>query len=108
MASHTPGPGNLRLRYAAADVFTRADTGARVLARLAPEDPFTVLGTEGEYYQVRLPDGVVGFIYAHNVVGTDMPLTVTEQRTADERAAQAARPPQGWQGLLHRLRETRR
>ena len=104
MASPPPSPGNLRLRYGSADVFERADTRAQVIAQLASHDPFTVLGTEGEYYQVRLPDGAVGFIYAHNVVGTDMPLTVNEQRSADDRAAEAARPPQGWRGLLHRLR----
>ena len=104
MASPPPSPGNLRLRYGSADVFERADTRAKVIAQLASHDPFAVLGTEGEFYQVRLPDGAVGFIWAHNVVGTDMPLTVTEQRTADDRAAEAARPPRGWRGLLHRLR----
>ena len=104
MASPPPSPGNLRLRYGSADVFERADTRAKVIAQLASHDPFAVLGTEGEFYQVRLPDGAVGFIYAHNVVGTDMPLTGAEQRTADDRAAEAARPPRGWRGLLHRLR----
>jgi hypothetical protein len=104
MASNAPVPGNLRLRYGSADVFERADNRAKVIAQLAREAPFAVLGTEGEYYQVRLPDGAVGFIYAQNVVGTDMPLTVNEQRNADDRAAQAARPPGGWRGLLQRLR----
>ena len=104
MASPPPSPGNLRLRYGSADVFERADTRAKVIAQLASDDLFAVLGTEGEFYQVQLPDGGVGFIYAHNVVGTDMPLTASEQRTADESAANAARPPQGWRGLLHRFR----
>jgi hypothetical protein len=104
MASPPPSPGNVRLRYGSADVFEQADTKAKIIAQLAPDDPFTVLGTEGEFYQVRLPDGAVGFIYAHNVVGTDMPLTPSEQRHSDERAARAARPPQGWRGLIHRLR----
>jgi hypothetical protein len=104
MASNAPVPGNLRLRYGSADVFERADTRAKVIAQLAREDPFAVLGTEGEYYQVRLPDGAMGFIYAHNVAGTDMPLTVNEQLNADDRAAEAARPPAGWRGLLQRLR----
>jgi hypothetical protein len=104
MTSNAPVPGNLKLRYGTADVFERADTRAKVIARLTRDDPFTVLGTEGEYYQVRLPDGAVGFIYAQNVVGTDMPLTVNEQRNADDRAAEAARPPRGWRGLVERLR----
>src|SRR5919202_441630 len=102
MASPPPSPGNLRLRYGSADVFERADTRAKVIAQLASHDPFAVLGTEGEFYQVRLPDGAVGFIYAHKFVGTDIPLPVTEQRAADDRAAAAARPPRGWRGLLHR------
>jgi hypothetical protein len=92
------------LRYGSADVFERADTRAKVIAQLESHDPFALLGTEGEFYHVRLPDRAVGFIWAHNVVGTDMPLTVTEQRIADTRAAEAARPPRGWRGLLHRLR----
>ena len=104
MASPPPSPGNLRLRYGTANVFDRADTHATVITTLAQGDPFTVLGTEGEFYHVRLPDGALGFIYAHNVVGTDMPLTDSEQRNTDDRAARAARPPQGWRGLLHRLR----
>ncbi len=104
MASPPPSPGNLRLRYGMAKVFERADTRAKVIAELAQDDPFAVLGTEGEYYQVRLPDGAVGFIYAQNVAGTDMPLTDNEQRNADDRAALAARPPGGWRGLLQRLR----
>jgi hypothetical protein len=103
MASNLVPPGNVHLRYSSADMFERADTRAKVIARLAQHDPFTVLGAEGEFYQVRLPDGPVGFVYAQNVVGTDMPLTVNEQRNADDRAAQAARPLPGWRGLVHRL-----
>jgi Bacterial SH3 domain len=104
MASSSPTPGNLRLRYGSAAVLDRADTRAKMITQLAPHEPFTVLGTEGEFYQVRLPDGPVGFVYAQNVSGTDMPLTGSEQRDADERAALAARPPRGWRGLLQRLR----
>jgi hypothetical protein len=104
MANPPPPPGNLSLRYGAADVFDRADTRAKVIAQLVRGEPFTVLGTEGEFYQVRLPDETVGFIWAQNVSGTDMPLTANEQRDVDDRAALAARPPQGWRGLLQRLR----
>jgi hypothetical protein len=104
MASNPPTPSNLRLRYNTAHVYEQADTRARVIAKLTQADPFTVLGTEGEFYQVRLPDGVVGFIYALNVSGTDMPLTDIEQRNADEQAARDARPPGGLQGLFRRLR----
>jgi hypothetical protein len=103
MASNQPTPTNLSLRYKTADVFDRADTRATVIAHLTQADPFTVLGAEGEFYQVRLPDGVVGFIFAHNVRGTDMPLTDLEQGRADTQAANAARPPGGWRGLLRRL-----
>ncbi len=95
MASNRPTPTNLSLRYNTADVFDRADTRAHVIAHLTQADPFTVLGTEGDFYQVRLPDGVVGFIYAQ---------TDREQHEADSRAARAARPPGGWRGLLQRLR----
>jgi hypothetical protein len=100
----SPPPGNLSLRYGSADVFARADTRAPVITQLARGDPFTVLGTEGEFYHVRLPDGTAGFIWAQNVSGTDMPLTANEQRDADDRAAYAARPQRGWRGLLQRLR----
>jgi hypothetical protein len=103
MASNPPTPSNLSLRYKTADVFDRADTRAKVIAHLTQADPFTVLGTEGDFYQVRLPDGAVGFIYSHNVTGTDMPLTDREQEIADDKAADAARPPGGWRGVLRRL-----
>jgi hypothetical protein len=75
-----------------------------VVARLAPGDPFTVHGTQGEFYRVQLTGGGEGFVYAPNLVGSDMPLTANEQRNADDRAALAARPPGGWRGLFHRLR----
>jgi hypothetical protein len=106
MASSSPTPENLGLRYGSAEVFARADTRSAVIARLAPGDPFTVHGTEGEFYRVRLPDEAEGFIYAQNVVGTNLPLTANEQRNADDRAAFAARGPGGWRGLLQRLRGT--
>jgi hypothetical protein len=104
MASSLPLPENVGLRYGSAEVFERADTRAAVIARLTPGDPFTVQGTEGEFYHVRLPDEATGFIYAQNLVGSDMPLTANEQRNADDRAAIAARPAGGLRGLLHRLR----
>jgi hypothetical protein len=104
MASNSPTPSNLSLRYNTADVFDRADTRATVIAHLTQADPFTVLGAEGEFYQVRLPDGVVGFIFAHNVRGTDMPLTALEQGRADAEAASASRSSGGWRGRLQRFR----
>jgi hypothetical protein len=106
MASFSSTPDNVGLRYGSAEVFERADTRASVIARLAPGDPFTVDGTEGEFYRVRLPDAAAGFIYAQNLVGTNMPLTANEQRNADDRAAIVARGPGGWRGLLQRLRGT--
>src|SRR3954466_12040993 len=104
MASSSPLPGNVGLRYGSADVFERADTRASVVARLTTGDPFTVAGTEGEFYRVQVPGVADGYIYAQNLVGTNMPLTVNEQRNADDRAALAARPSGFLRGLLQRLR----
>ncbi|HZR97731.1 MAG TPA: SH3 domain-containing protein [Chloroflexota bacterium] len=106
MASSSPSPDNVGLRYGSAEVFDRADTHASVVARLAPGDPFTVHGTEGEFYRVRLQDQTEGFVYAQNLMGRNMPLTANEQRNADERAAFAARPSGGWRGLLQRFRNS--
>ena len=106
MASGQPALENVGLRYKSAKVFERADTRSPEVGHLESADPFTVLGTEGEYYQVRLADGSVGFVWAHNLTGSHMPLTANEQKTADERAAEAAKPPGGWRGALNRLRRT--
>lgn len=109
MASTQPTPENVGLRYGSANVFERADTHAKVIALLGPEDPFTVLGTEtrtstsDEFYQVRLADGTLGFVYAHNLVGSHMPLTDREQDTADKQAAADTKPPGGWRGLRQRF-----
>ena len=104
MLTNEPAGESPRLRYGSASVFARADTHTKQVAQLEPGQPFTVLGTEGEFYQVQLPDGSVGFVYAHNVIGSNLPLTVGEQQQADDRAARAAQPPGGWRGLLGRLR----
>ena len=104
MAANQPAPENVRLRYKSASVFERPDTHSTEVAQVGPDDTFTVLGTEGEYYQVQLADGRMGFIWVQNVTGSNMPLTANEQVTADERAAAAARPPGGWRGALNRLR----
>jgi Bacterial SH3 domain len=106
MATNQPPPENVRLRYQSAGVFERADTRSREIAQLGPGDPFTVLGTEGDYYQVRLANGTLGYIWVQNLTGSNMPLTTNEQAMADERAAAAVRPPTGWRGVLHRLRGT--
>jgi hypothetical protein len=107
MATSQPGPQNVTLRYKTAKVFAQADTRGAVVTELGPGDPFTVLSTEGEYYRVQLPDGTFGFIWAHNVDGEHLPLTTNEQAHADERAAEAARPPGGWRGVANRLRGKR-
>ena len=104
MSSDQPAPENVKLRYQSATVFERADTRSPEVAQLGADDPFTVLGTEGEYYQVRLADGRVGFVWAHNLAGSNMPLTANEQREADARAAADAKPPGGWRGAFNRLR----
>ena len=104
MTAGQPTPENVVLRYGSAKVFERADTNSPEITVLGAGDAFTVLGTEGEYYQVRLADGTLGFVWSHNVDGTDMPLTTNEQARADERAADAARPPGGWRGAMNRIR----
>ncbi len=103
VSSTQPTPEYVRLRYRSASVFERANLAAQEVAQLARGDPFTVLGTEGEFYQVRLPGGAVGFVYAHNVLGSNMPPTASEQLKAHERAALAAQPPCGWRAMLGRL-----
>ena len=103
MATDSPAPENVQLRYGSANVFERADVHSPQVAQLATNDPFLVLGTEEEFYRVSLSDQTVGFVYAHNLVGSHMPLTASEQHTADDRAAAAARPRGGWRGLLERL-----
>src|SRR3954462_10910450 len=103
MATNFPAPENVRLRYGSANVFERADEHSPQVGQLATDDPFAVLGTEEEFYRVSLPDETVGFVYAHNLVGSHMPLTASEQHSADDRAAVAARREGGWRGLLQRL-----
>jgi hypothetical protein len=108
MANDQPAPENVRLRYGAAPVFERADAGSRQLGQLAPSDSITVLGAEGDFYQVRLPDGTRGFVYWHNLAGSNMPLTASEQAQAALAASAANAPPSGWRGVLHRLQQLRR
>jgi hypothetical protein len=103
MTTDSPAPENVHLRYQVVSLFEHADTSSKEMAQLRSDDRFSVLGTEGEYYRVRLVDGSVGFIFAHNLVGSHMPLTATEQHSADERAAAAARPPGGWRALVQRI-----
>ena len=107
MATGQLAPENVQLHYGFAKVFERADTQSPAIARLETGAAFTVLGTRGEYYQVRLADGTLGFVGAHNLDGSHLPLTTNEQDRADERAAAAARPPGGWRGVLNRVRRLR-
>jgi hypothetical protein len=71
MASSMPVPENSRLRYTAAPVFDRADLGAGVITQLYRGDAFTVVGSEGKFYQVRLANGATGFVYGNNVSGAE-------------------------------------
>ncbi len=103
MATDSPTPKNVHLRYQLVSVFEHADTSSNEIAQLGPEDHFTVEGAEGDFYRLRLVAGNVGFVFAHNLVGSHLPLTAAEQHSADQRAAAAARPPGGWRGLLRRL-----
>jgi hypothetical protein len=103
MASNQPLPGGLRLRYGTATVFSQADLNSPKLRELSDTSDITVLAAEGEFYRVQLPDESIGYVYAHNVVGTNMPLTDSEQVAADDRAATAARRPGGLRGILRRF-----
>lgn len=102
-ASSQPLPNDVHLRYGSATMFAHADTHSEQLKLLAADDRFNIVGAEGEFYRVVLADDTVGFVFAHNVAGTDLPLTQVEQHLKDERAA-AARPADGWRGALNRLR----
>jgi hypothetical protein len=73
MASSAPLPSNGRLRYSAAQVFERADLAAGVITQLYRGDAFSVVGSEGKFYQVRLTNGAIGFVYGNNLSGTDLP-----------------------------------
>ena len=73
MQRSTPSSGTPRLRYSAAPVFEVADLGAVVISQLYRGDAFTVLGSEGSFRQVRLPDGATGFVYENNLIGVDTP-----------------------------------
>lgn len=108
MASSQPVPEHVRLRYGVAPVFEEANSSSRQLGQLAPGDPITVLGAEEDFYQVRLADGTLGFIYWHNLVGSNMPLTASEKVQAALLTAAANEPPSGWRGILHRLQRIRR
>jgi Bacterial SH3 domain len=107
MTSNQPAPENVQLRYGAAPVFERADTGSSQLGELVPGDPIPVLGAEGDFYQVRLPHGAVGFIYWHNLSGMNMPLTASQRAQADSLTTAARQASTGWRGILHRLQVTR-
>lgn len=66
--SSSPSSGRgTRLRYSAAPVFDRADLSARVVTQLYRGDPFTMLGSQGEFCQVQLANGATGFVYGNNV-----------------------------------------
>lgn len=73
MASSAPLPANGRLRYSAAPVFDRADLRAGVITQLYRGDVFAVLGSEGKFYQVQLPNGAIGFVYGNNLSGANLP-----------------------------------
>lgn len=95
-------PSNVLLRYGSAKVFDGPDTHSHELAELAKGDPFTVIGADGEYYQVQLPDGTTGFVYAHNLIGSNMPPTASEQETTIRREAEAARVASTWRARAGR------
>ena len=103
MAGDGPRAGRLRLRYNAATVFTRADLRSAPLQELSNADDFTVLDALGEFYRVRCPDESIGYVYAHNVVGENLPLTFSERVAAEDRAAAAERSPSGWRRFLKRF-----
>jgi hypothetical protein len=81
MASSAPLPENGQLRYSAAPVFDRADLGAKVITQLYRGDAFTVVGSEGKFYQVRLTNGALGFVYGNNLSGLDLLRTTPPERS---------------------------
>ena len=103
MVSTQPVPEDVQLRYGSASVFAQADVYSPHVREMAKGDPFTIDGTEGDFFRVTLPDGVPGFIYAHNLRGNHLPLTDRQQHDADHRAALAAQPAGGWRGAVNRL-----
>jgi hypothetical protein len=73
MTSSVPTSDTGHLRYTAAPVFERADLGAAVITQLYRGDAFAVVRSEGKFYQVRLANGALGFVYGNNLSGTDLP-----------------------------------
>ena len=102
MATDSPVPADIQLRYGSAKVFERPDTRAPEVGELTRDDAFSVLGTESSYFHVQLRGGSLGYVYASNLVGADLPPTALEQETALRRAAEAAHAGGGWRGALKR------
>jgi hypothetical protein len=102
MATEQPTTGTVQLRYGSAKVFEQADTRGRELGELTQGDSFSVVSAEGEYYQVKLADGTIGYVYAHNLTGSSLPATAVQQADADRRAANTARDAEGWRGSVKR------
>ena len=73
MASSASLPSNGQLRYSAAPVFDRADLRAGVITQLYRGDAFAVLASVGSFYQVRLSNGALGFVYGNNLSGPNLP-----------------------------------
>jgi hypothetical protein len=88
MSDEPPAMQRFELRYPSVSLFEQPDTQSRELQQLHQGDPFEVLteqpvsSPEGEFWQVRLADGVIGFIFAHNVVGPPRPPSPEERAAA--------------------------
>jgi len=102
MSAGQSASGYVQLRYETAKVFQRADARTSEVGELRRGDVISVLGFEGEFYQVELPDGTTGFVDAHNLVGPNLPLTAMQQETAIRGAAEASFTGGGWRGILRR------
>jgi hypothetical protein len=75
MQGGTSAPGPVTLRYSAVAVFDGTDRRAKAITHLYRGDAFAVLAAHGEFRQVRLPSGTIGFVYATNLIGSDVPAT---------------------------------
>jgi len=85
MSDERPAVDGIALRFPSVSVFDQPDTHSRELKLLHQGDPFEVLtdqpasGPDGEFCQVRLADGTVGFVYAPNLAGPVRPPSPEER-----------------------------
>ena len=81
------------LRYPKVDVFARPDVNSPTIGELKQGDEFQVIGTgvitgaDYTFYQVRLNNGLHGFIFTSNLRGAPPPSATSDQRYASHAPA---------------------